>query len=207
MKNSVLRTMTEVAIFAALGFVLDMLAGAIWGPVFINGGSIGIALVCVFIISYRRGFVAGLATGLIMGLLDIADGFYSIAATPWRAFLQVALDYWLAYPLAALAGLFAPLFKKADTTNKKLLWLSVGCFVGGMAKFVSHYLSGVLFWNDPSGFAWPQYTSPELYSFVYNIAYCLPCIVLSLGILVIALYKAPFVFEANESFMRRKESK
>ena len=126
MKNSVLRTMTEVATFAALGFVLDMLAGAIWDPVFINGGSIGIALVCVFLISYRRGFVAGLATGLIMGLLDIADGFYSIASTPWRAFLQVALDYWIAYPLASLAGLFAPLFKKAESTNMKLTWLAVG---------------------------------------------------------------------------------
>ena len=47
----------------------------------------------------------------------------------------------------------------------------------------------------------------ELYSFVYNISYCLPCIILSLAILVIALYKAPFVFEANEGFIRRKESK
>ena len=93
MKNSVLRTMTEVAIFAALGFVLDMLAGAIWDPVFINGGSIGIALVCVFLISYRRGFVAGLATGLIMGLLDIADGFYSIASTPWRFRLLDRLSF------------------------------------------------------------------------------------------------------------------
>ena len=68
------KTIAEIAIFAALGYVLDMLAGIYSSPLFPNGGSLGIAMVCVFIISYRRGFLPGLITGLIMGLLDIADG-------------------------------------------------------------------------------------------------------------------------------------
>lgn len=202
-KQSVLRTMTEVAIFASLGYVLDLLAGAYSSPIFPNGGSIGIALVCVFIISFRRGPVAGICTGLIMGLLDVADGFYAIADEGWKVFLQVGLDYWLAYPLAGLAGFFKILFDKSESNKMKLTWLSVGCVFGGLAKYLSHFLSGILFWpGDP----W-NVGSSYLYSFLYNGAYMLPCIVLSIAILIVLEIKLPKVFDTSDDCLYRGHKK
>ena len=80
MKNTTtaVRTISEVGIFAALGFVFDELQGIIFKGVFPNGGSIGFAIIAVLIIAYRRGFIPALVTGLIMGLLDIASNAYII---------------------------------------------------------------------------------------------------------------------------------
>ena len=57
-----IRVMAEIAIFAALGFVLDLVQGAYSNALFGNGGSIGIAMIVVFLISYRRGLGVGLIT-------------------------------------------------------------------------------------------------------------------------------------------------
>lgn len=206
-KESVLRTMTEVAIFAALGYILDMLAGAIWKGVFPNGGSIGISMIAVFIIAFRRGPIAGIATGLIIGLLDIADGFYAIAGSFWGAFAQVALDYWLAYPLVGLCGLAKPLYDRAKSKNAKLGWLIAGCTFGGLMKLLSHFLSGYIFWGDPSGFCWPEFTSPALYSLAYNSAYMLPSIAITLAIVIIIQIKAPSLFESPDELYLRHASK
>ena len=43
-KASPVTLMAEIAIMAAAGFVLDKLSGAIFRGVFVNGGSIGIAV-------------------------------------------------------------------------------------------------------------------------------------------------------------------
>ena len=64
-KSSVMiRTIVEVALFAALGFVFDELQGAVAKAIFPTGGSIGFAIIAVVIISFRRGPIAGFATGL-----------------------------------------------------------------------------------------------------------------------------------------------
>ena len=89
MKNTtnLVRTLCEVGIFAALGFVFDELQGIFFGGVFPNGGSIGFAMIAVLIVSYRRGFLPGLLTGLLMGLFDIATKAYIIHP------MQVLFDY------------------------------------------------------------------------------------------------------------------
>jgi thiamine transporter len=189
------RTMAEVAIFAALGYVLDFLAGVYSQFAFVNGGSIGIALVCVFIISFRRGTIPGIMVGLIMGLLDLADGFYGCAYEGWKLFLQIGLDYWIAYPLAGLAGLLRKKVINAKT-NKEMAWyLGLGCFLGGMLKFASHYLSGILFWpSDP----W-NVGGAYIYSLLYNGAYMLPCIILSTALVIYVGVRFPSIFKEPDS--------
>ena len=66
--HDIVMTMVEVGVMAALGFVLDELSGIMFKGVFVNGGSIGIAMVCVLVMAFRRGFVPALATGVVMGL-------------------------------------------------------------------------------------------------------------------------------------------
>ena len=200
MKNKAMpapvQIITEVGIMAALGFVIDELQSAISRGLFIAGGSIGFAMVCVIIMCYRRGFLAGLATGLIMSLLDVATGPYILAGAWYKAFLQLLLDYVLAYPVVAVAASFRNPYMKSETRQKKFLFLVLGCVCGGLAKLAIHYLAGILFWADPSNFAWDlTWMNPYLYCFVYNIAYMGPCIVLSIIICALIFWKAPFIYE------------
>lgn len=209
-KNSIwsTRTIAEVGIFAALGYVLDFLAGAYSQTLFTSGGSIGIAMICVFIITYRRGVIPGILVGLIMGLLDIADGFYAIGQNWYTTFFQVLLDYVIAYPLCGIgAGLFRKLVINANTKTKFITFVGIGSFVGGVFKFLAHFLSGVIFWGDDSGMVWEQFHGkPGLYSFVYNGAYMLPCIVICITLMCVISYIQPqIILDPNSTFSLKKE--
>ena len=93
MKNTSnkIKTISEIGMFAALGFVFDALQGIFTKGIFVNGGSIGFAMIAVLIVGLRRGFLPALLTGLIMGLLDVADGAYVLN------FWQLCLDYIFPY--------------------------------------------------------------------------------------------------------------
>jgi len=190
-----IRTMAEIAVFAAIGFVLDAIAGAYSAPLFVNGGSIGIAMICVLIISFRRGTLAGVLTGLIMGLLDLADGFYVIASSWYIALAQVLFDYVIVYALVGIAGLFRKVAIPADK-DIKIGWLIAGCLLGGLLKFSSHYFSGILFWNDPASFVW-GFSNGFLYSFVYNGAYMLPSIAVCVVLMFLIAKKWPFILRST----------
>lgn len=198
------RTIAEIGIFAALGYVLDFLAGTYSASLFPNGGSIGIAMICVFIVAFRRGSIAGLITGLLMGLLDMADGFYSIAST-WNAVLgQILLDYVVAYAFAGFgAGLFRTLIVKANKKSLLITYVTIACIVGGLLKLLAHFLSGYIFWNTGVAEGWENFLGqPALYSFVYNGAYMLPCIVLSTLIMdVIASSQPSLITDYNTRFI------
>lgn len=206
-KFDVVKTMVEIGVMAALGFVLDELAGIIFKGVFVNGGSIGIAMVCVLVMAFRRGFVPALLTGLVMGLLDLATGPYIIPGDAWRAFLQVFLDYVAAYPMVAFAACFRPLFLKSESSKMKVTWLCVGTVVGGLLKLLSHFLSGILFWADPSGFAFSwNWMNPYLYCFAYNALYVIPCIILSLGFLLVLYWRIPNLLKDPDYLYTRKKN-
>ena len=196
------RTICEIGIFAALGFVFDELQGIISKGLFINGGSIGFAMIAVLIIGYRRGWLPALCTGLIMGLLDIATSAYIIHPA------QLFLDYILPYAFVAIGCLCKFPFEKAETKGGKVLWLIVGTIVGGLAKFLSHYLAGIFFWADPNNFAWGLTSmNPYLYCFIYNIAFIAPSIVLTAALLVVIYLRVPFVIDVKDKKERGEKSK
>ena len=185
MKNvSITKVIAEIGIFAAIGFVLDEIQGA-YSVSFVNGGSIGIAMIAVLIMAYRRGWWPAIVTGLVIGAFDLATKAYIYHPA------QVLLDYILPYALVGCAGFLKPLFDKTDDKQIKIIWLIVGAVLGGLLKFLSHFLSGVIFFSDAAGFAWNlNYMQPALYSFVYNIAYIGPSIILCAALLVILFLKA-----------------
>ena len=194
MKNTskLVTTLCEIGIFAALGFVIDELQGIIFKGVFPNGGSIGFAMIAVLIVAFRRRYVwQAVLTGLIIGLFDIATSAYIIHP------VQLLLDYILPYTLVGLAGIFKIFFDMSEKKSTRVLWLIVATFVGGMLKFLSHYLAGVFFWSDPSGFVWGYKNSTisaALYCFIYNIAFIGPSIILTGALLVAVFLRAPKVF-------------
>ena len=206
--HDLVMTMVEIGVMAALGFVLDELSGIMFKGVFVNGGSIGIAMLCVLLMAYRRGFVPALITGLVMGLLDLATGPYIIPGEAWRAIVQVLLDYVLAYPMVAFAALFRPAFLKTEDKGKKVLFLCLGTVLGGLLKLLVHYLSGILFWADPSSFAFSwTWMNPHLYCFLYNALYVLPCLALSLAFLLVLYWRIPSLLKDPERLYSRGKEK
>ena len=206
--HDLVMTMVEIGVMAALGFVLDELSGIMFKGIFVNGGSIGIAMLCVLLMAYRRGFVPALITGLIMGLLDLATGPYIIPGEAWRAVVQVLLDYVLAYPMVAFAALFRHAFLKSEDKGKKVLFLCLGTVLGGLLKLLVHYASGILFWADPSSFAFSwTWMNPHLYCFLYNALYVLPCLVLSLIFLLILYWRIPNLLKDPEWLYARGKEK
>ena len=201
MKNTsnTIRTICEIGIFAALGFIFDEIQGLIWGGVFPLGGSIGFAMIAVLIIAFRRGLFPALLTGLLMGLFDIATKVYIYHP------MQVFLDYVFPYMFVGLAGLFKPLFEKAQTKQSRIMWLLIGTLVGGLLKLLSHYLSGVIFFSDPEGFAWKFTKNAFLYSFIYNFAFTGPSILITGVLLIIVYLTAPKIL-SDKAFVESEES-
>ena len=185
------RVLAEIAIFAAIGFALDALQSGIFRGVWVNGGSVGFAMIPVFVIAYRRGLVPGLLCGLILSLVQMLGGIYIINASTFEnqflrvmgPFIQVMLDYVLAYFVVGVAGAFAGLYKKSESMGKKLLWITVGVVVGGLLKYACHVASGY-FWLDPEISFWGINGGTMIYSFIYNIYavinifICLPIMIL-----------------------------
>ena len=198
MKNTqqTIRTITEIGLFAAIGYVLDELQGIIGKGLFVNGGSIGFAMIAVIIIMIRRGWLSGVLVGLIMGLFDFATGAYILHPA------QALLDYILPYAVVGLAGLFLPIY---NNTEKKIPALILLVTAGGIFKFLSHYIAGVIFWNNAGEFAWGLGNlSPYLYSLIYNIAYIGPTIVLSIALMILIYKKAPKLL-TNQNLLNEKQ--
>lgn len=187
-KNKILsaRGIAEIAILTAIAFGLDFLQGGLWRGVFTNGGSIGLAMIPILLLCYRRGFISGLISGFVLSFLQMLGGVYAISDTWYNVFLQIGLDYIFAYPVVALAGLFFKPFQNANNNKDRIKWIIVGTTIGGVAKFMCHFLAGILFWKN---FAFKA--GPYVYSLVYNGAYMLPNIIIAAVILIIILLKAP----------------
>lgn len=193
-KNKLLsaRGIAEIAIMTAIALGLDFLQGGLWRGVFTNGGSIGLAMIPIIVLCYRRGFLAGLVSGFILSGLQLLGGLYTIPAEWYVVLAQVALDYILAYPFVALAGLFFKPFQNAKTSIEKVKWVVIGTVIGGFGKFLCHFLAGAIFWTSscPADFG----AGPIVWSIVYNGAYMLPNIVISAIVVSAIVLKAPKLF-------------
>jgi thiamine transporter len=133
-----------------------------------TGGTITIAsMLPIFVFAYIYGPRAGILAGLVYGILQLVQGAYVVH---WA---QMLLDYPIAFAVLGLAGLF-----------KRNIYL--GAAVGGTARFISHFLTGVIFFGE---FA-PEGQSVWLYSLTYNLSYMLPDTLICIGLLLIPSLKA-----------------
>ncbi len=179
-------TMAEIAIFASIGFILDLLA-SLYSGFFVNGGSISFAMIAVVILAYRRGSVAGICCGLIMGLLDLTDGFYTYAETWYESILQIGMDYIFTYMIIGIVALAKPLIKRINY----VIVITLSTIVGGLLKFLFHFLSGILYWPEFPG---QPILERCVYSLLYNGSYMLPSIILSSIVISIMAIKFKQLF-------------
>lgn len=197
------KVMAEIALLAAFAVVLDLLQSAICKlvPFWSFGGSVGIAMIPIFILAYRRGLVCGLLGGLIVGLLDMMDGvdISPLASNGWLVFASVMLDYVLAWTVVGFAGLLSKKVKEAKTKKLMISYIICGVIIGGLARLSMHFLSGMYMWENMQTVFNIQFENMPawLYSLCYNASYIVPCIILCSIICPILIYYQPKVLVLN----------
>lgn len=164
----------EVAVIAALGFVLSLIP--LQGPNAAFDVSLGVIPLVLF--SFRRGAIPAMFSGMIWGLISILVGKAYIVTVP-----QVLFEYPFAFAFAGLGGLFSTRLKQALQTQKttKALMISISAaFVSIFSRWFWHFWAGVFIW----GVYAPKGQSPYLYSFLLNGASFLANFILMSMILV-----------------------
>ncbi|MER2261807.1 MAG: energy-coupled thiamine transporter ThiT [Psychrobacillus sp.] len=185
MGNQRVVLLVEIAIFAALGYVLDLIGFGM--P---QGGSVTFVLVPIILIAFRRGVLAGVVTGFLIGLLQVVTGrFYPAPLSFEIVVMQVGIDYFIAFMVAGLAGLLRPAYIKAyEHLNKTKMMIAIvlGAFIASFLRYLAHVLSGILFFGE---FAEGQ--NVIVYSLVYNSTYMIPVFLFAAFICSVLFVKAP----------------
>lgn len=111
-----------------------------------QGGSITIAsLLPIALYSYIFGWKRGILCCIIYGLLQVLQDPYVVHP------LQLALDYPIAFAFVGLSGIFKKYIKNMG------LALITGLMIGLVVRYISHMLSGAVYFSSfaPEGFsAW-----------------------------------------------------
>lgn len=172
MREKKVRILAEIGMAVALAVVFNFLP--LWKMP--QGGSVSLEMLPILIIAFRWGGVPGMAAGLVYGLVQLAINPYIVHP------VQLILDYPLPYMLVGIAG-FIPLKAQVDSARYAILLFAV--LLGGAARFVSHLLSGVIFFSQYA----PEGQSPWLYSAIYNGSYMIPSLIISFLIILPLLKK------------------
>jgi len=178
------RSMAEIGMAVALAVVLTWAIKALPIPAMPQGGSFGLEMAPILFIAIRRGVLPGLVAGGLFGLLQLTG----VAGAPYIYHpLQALLDYPLAFAALGLAGL-VPVGPLTRSENVARLMLAVA--VGAGARFVFHFLSGLIFFAEYA----PKWEAPWLYSITYNLLYLVPSAVVTAVILwpLLRAYDAAF---------------
>ena len=164
------RVIAEIVVFAALSCVLYVVTLPFLTLPY--GGSITAgSMVPILWLSLRRGSRVGIFGGIIFGLValpvDVTRLPYSpIAPNP----VSILFDYPIAFGVIGLAGLFK---------TRPL----VGVTVASVAKFLAHFVSGIVFWYM---FA-PVH--PVVWSAVYNGSFMTGEFIISIILMYILVKK------------------
>lgn len=164
MRDNKTKMLVEAGIMIALAYVLSMVK--IWEMPY--GGSVTAgSMIPILIFAFRWGGRQGVFVGAVYGVIQFLLG-------PKYSFhvLAIALDYVVAFGALGLAGFF-----RNDNVARGMLGVCLG--IG--ARFLSHLLSGVILWASYA----PEGMNPWVYSTLYNGAYLVPELVISVIAFVI----------------------
>lgn len=182
MKRFDLETLLEIAIFAGFAMVIDLFPSFKPNP----SVSISFAMVPIFIIAFRRGFLAASISGFLWGILQIATGDAWIL-TPTQAFIE----YFIAFTCIGFAGLFSNLIKSSLKDKKRgatFVWIVIATFIGSVARYFWHFVAGVIFFKN---YAIEAGKTPVIFSLTMNGMTFLGASILCAIILVLLINKAP----------------
>lgn len=155
---------TEAAIMIALAYILKLFT-IFRMP---QGGDISLSMLPILIFSIRWGALPGFIVGAVYGVVTLLINPFILHP------LQVLLDYPLPSAFVGLAGISTS--KDKDNIFGYIPFILLGYAL----KFLMHYLSGVIFFAEYAG-----EMNPLLYSFIYNITYLGPEVIIFIIVLFI----------------------
>ena len=163
-----LRALCEGAIMVALAQVLSMLK--LWELP--QGGSVTIGMLPIFLYCARWGFGPGMLASTAYAVVQLI--FDSAFAYGWQSIIG---DYLVAFAVLGVAGVF----------SRSKLGFFWGTILGCVARFLVHYVVGATVWAEymPETFFGMTMHSPWFYSCLYNLAYMLPNIIITLAVLAL----------------------
>ena len=150
-----------------------------------QGGSITLAMVPIFFFAVRWGWKKGLGCAFVFGLLQLLlDGGFAIG---WQSIVG---DYLVAFTVLGLAGLVA----------RHKSGVFTGTLIAGFSRFLVHYVVGATVWAEymPETFFGMTMHSPWFYSLLYNLAYMLPNIAITLLVFAVAYKPLKKYFTASD---------
>ena len=153
---------TRSIVFAGITIALSFCLSYIKVTPVTYGGSVTLAsMIPVMIYAYFYGFGPGLLCGVCHGLLQFIQSPYVL--TP----VTFILDYLLAFASIAIV----PLFKFIKNKPVSLL---VGITAAYAARFLFHFVSGIIYYN--LGAIWVDLPTDTafIYSFLYQCVYLIP---------------------------------
>lgn len=154
-KDSKIKTLVYGALCIALSFALSYVK--LFSMPF--GGSVTLcSMLPILFYSYRFGVPAGILAGVAYGILQFIQEPYIYH---W---VQVILDYPLAFALLGLAGIMR---NRSDLYAGSAWRLPVGMGIGCAGRLLCHVLSGVIFFAEYA----PVGMNPWWYSLLYNGGY------------------------------------
>lgn len=145
------RDLTHIGTTAALAVVLGLIFKALPLPRMPYGGSISLESLPILYLATWRGVRPAVSAGILCGLIQLLLGAHIFHPA------QVVLDYPLAFGLLGIGGLFP----------RSVI---LACLLGGSARFVAHFASGIVFFGSYA----PEGTAVWTYSALYNVSYLLP---------------------------------
>ncbi|MDQ0232108.1 energy-coupled thiamine transporter ThiT [Metabacillus malikii] len=180
--NQRLLFLIEVAMMAALAFLLDLISGMFFKMP--QGGTVSLGMLPVFIMAFRRGLSGGLLTGLLFGFLQAVLSNASIYHP-----VQGFLDYYLAFTVVGFSGLFFSFIQKAVENNKRnqaVIYIVLATLIGNALRYIVHVIGGAVFFAEYA----PEGVPAILYSLGYNATYMIPTFLVSAAICCFTLLTA-----------------
>lgn len=173
MRNLKTKMLVEGAAMVALATVLSFIRvfKLPWG-----GSVTLLSMLPIFVYSIRwgvkPGFLVSFAYSLVQLGQGIMDGLFGWGLTPGMLIACIMLDYVLAFSVLGIAGIFR---------DKKVAGNICGITLATVLRFIVHFLSGVVIWHS-YGELWEGFSteSSVVYSLLYNGAYMLPELVITL---------------------------
>jgi len=173
----------EMAIAVALAAAIGLLKLFVMP----QGGSVSLEMIPILFIAIRRGLVPGLTVGVVYGFVQLLlPGAFLVQP------VQVLLDYPLAFGALGLAALVpVPAWPRRSSEGDALAspvgsarpWFFaalIGAVVIGVAaRFVCHFLSGIIFFASYAPAGQPVW----IYSLTYNLLYLVPEALLTIVLL------------------------
>jgi len=169
--NKKTKVLTEAAIMIAMSLILELIV-LYKLP---NGGSVTLSSLPIVFFALRHGMGWGAMAGFVFGGLNYIMGG---SAIDWTT---IIFDYFLAFSMLGLgAGVFYR--RKGGAFGGSILGISL--------QFLASYLVGVFVWGKwmPEEFLGLTMTTPWFYSFLYNILWAGPDLLLCLVVFAL-LYR------------------